>query len=309
MEEELLEETKRLTRKERRLLRQQGKIVKANANSEKLNFQLKHIEPLTGNQKLSFEAYHSNKNLMLHGIAGTGKSFISMYLGLNQILSESSQYKKLVIVRSVVPTRDMGFLPGNSKEKAKVYEAPYYAICTELFGRSDSYEYLKSKGLVEFISTSFIRGITLNDCIIVVDEIANMTLHELDSVITRVGKNCKIIFCGDFRQSDFTREHEKNGLNDFMRILNKMRSFEYIDFTGGSTTFIVRSSGFTSDSLVASAITKNEALINIVDDSVISFLKGIAGRNTQLLGQPTAAGAASAPIGRCRYLYASLKGS
>ena len=220
-------DTKRLTRKEKRILRQTNQKVN---NQEKLNFNLKTIEPPTQNQKLSFEAYHNGKNLMLHGIAGTGKSFVSLYLGLNQILSENSPYKKLVIVRSVVPTRDMGFLPGNSKEKAKVYEAPYYAICTELFGRSDSYEYLKSKGLVEFISTSFIRGITLNDCIIVVDEIANMTLHELDSVITRVGKNCRIIFCGDFRQSDFTREHEKNGLVDFMSIIKRLKSFTFIDF-------------------------------------------------------------------------------
>jgi phosphate starvation-inducible protein PhoH len=138
-----------------------------------------------------------------------------------------------------VPTRDMGFLPGNSKEKAKVYEAPYYAICTELFGRGDSYEYLKQKGLIEFVSTSFIRGITLNDCIIVVDEIANMTLHELDSVITRVGKNCKIVFCGDFRQSDFTKEQDRNGLNDFMRIIQRMKSFVFVDFNEND---IVRSS-------------------------------------------------------------------
>jgi phosphate starvation-inducible protein PhoH len=231
-----MEQTKRLTRKEKRILRQTNQKVN---NQEKLNFKLKNIEPLTQNQKLSFEAYQNGKNMLLHGIAGTGKSFISLYLALNQILSENSQYKKLVIVRSVVPTRDMGFLPGNSKEKAKVYEAPYYAICTELFGRSDSYDYLKSKNLVDFISTSFIRGITLNDCIIIVDEIANMTLHELDSVITRVGKNCKIVFCGDFRQSDFTKEHEKNGLVDFMRIIERMKSFTFIDFNEQD---IVRSS-------------------------------------------------------------------
>jgi phosphate starvation-inducible protein PhoH and related proteins len=223
-----MEHSKRLTRKEKRILRQQNE--KENTNQEKLNFNLKHIEPLTENQKRSFEAYYQGKNLMLHGIAGTGKSFISLYLSLNQILSENSVYKKLVIVRSVVPTRDMGFLPGSPKEKAKVYESPYYAICSELFGRGDAYDYLKNKNLVEFISTSFIRGVTLNDCIIVVDEIANLTLHELDSVITRVGKNCKIIFCGDFRQSDFTKEQEKNGLNDFMRIIKRMKSFEFIDF-------------------------------------------------------------------------------
>jgi phosphate starvation-inducible protein PhoH len=220
---------KRLTRKQRRILQQNGHIQEE--NFVKLNFRLNQIEPLTENQRLTFEKYHDGKNLLLHGIAGTGKSFLSTYLALQSILSDGSRYKKLVIVRSVVPTRDMGFLPGNNKEKSKVYEAPYQAIFTELFGRGDAYEYLKQKGLVDFISTSFIRGITLNDCIIVVDEIANMTLHELDSVITRVGKNCRILFCGDFRQSDFTREHERNGLIDFMRILNRMKSFEYVDFT------------------------------------------------------------------------------
>jgi phosphate starvation-inducible protein PhoH len=233
-----MEETKRLTRKEKRILRQQnGK--QASAPAEKLNFNLKHISPLTENQKLSFQAYQDGRNLMLHGIAGTGKSFISMYLGLNQVLGQDSAYKKVIIVRSVVPTRDMGFLPGSQKEKAKVYEAPYYAICTELFGRGDSYDYLKSKGLVEFISTSFIRGITLNDCIIIVDEIANMTLHELDSVITRVGKNCRIVFCGDFRQSDFTFDRDKHGLHDFMKIIQRMKSFTFIDFNEQD---IVRSS-------------------------------------------------------------------
>lgn len=228
---------KRLTRKQKRTL--QHTKVQENQNSLRLNFKLKHVEPLTQNQKLTFEQYEQGKNLLLHGIAGTGKSFLSVYLSLKTILAENSRYKKLVIVRSVVPTRDMGFLPGNNKEKAKVYEAPYQAIFTELFERGDAYEYLKNKNLVDFISTSFIRGITINDSIIVVDEIANMTLHELDSVITRVGKNCKILFCGDFRQSDFTKEHERNGLTDFMRIIERMKSFSFVDFTEQD---IVRSS-------------------------------------------------------------------
>ena len=166
--------TKRLTRKQRRTLEQNNRNEE---NALKLNFKLKTIEPLTENQRLTFERYHEGKNLLLHGIAGTGKSFLSIYLSLQSILSGSSKYKKLVIVRSVVPTRDMGFLPGNNKEKTKVYEAPYYAICSEIFERGDAYEYLKSKSVIDFISTSFIRGITLNDCIIVVDEIANMTLR------------------------------------------------------------------------------------------------------------------------------------
>jgi phosphate starvation-inducible protein PhoH len=230
----------RLTRKQRRLLRQNKLGELDNNNKPKFSLEMKKIEPLTENQRLSFENFEKGKNLMLHGIAGTGKSFISLYLALDEIFRNSTgNYQKVVIVRSVVPTRDMGFLPGNNKEKAKVYEAPYYAICTELFGRSDSYEILKQKNLVEFISTSFIRGITLNNCIIIVDEIANMTLHELDSVITRVGKNCRIIFSGDFRQSDFTKDHEKNGLVDFMKIIKRMKSFAFIDFDEND---IVRSS-------------------------------------------------------------------
>ena len=223
--------TPRVSRKEKRRQQQQGgKVEQSVDNQIKLNFRLKNIDPLTDNQRKTFEAYDNGKNLMLHGIAGTGKSFLANYLAIKEILEGESRYKKLVIIRSVVPTREMGFLPGNSKEKAKVYEAPYQAIYTELFGRGDAYEYLKSKNFIEFISTSFIRGITLNDCIIVVDEIANMTGHELDSVITRVGKNCKIIFAGDFRQSDFVKDNDKNGMLSFMKIIERMKSFEFIDF-------------------------------------------------------------------------------
>jgi len=232
-----METTERLTRKQRRIARQQG--IKPEENIVKLNFRLKYIEPMTKNQQRAFEAYEDGKNMMLHGIAGTGKSFISCYMAMREIIDGSDRFKKLVIVRSVVPTRDMGFLPGNNKEKTKVYEAPYQSIFTEMFGRSDAYEYLKQKGFVDFISTSFIRGITLNDCIVVVDEIANLTIHELDSVITRVGKNCKILFCGDFRQSDFTRYADREGLKDFMKIINKMKSFEFVEFDEND---IVRSS-------------------------------------------------------------------
>ena len=207
---------------------------------EKLNFVLKKIEPLTENQKISFNAYRDGKNLMLHGIAGTGKSFISTYLALDELINKQhSTYEKLIIVRSVVPTREMGFLPGNTKEKSKVYESPYYAICSELFGRGDAYDYLKNKNLIEFMTTSFIRGITLNNCIVIVDEMANCTLHELDSVITRIGKNCKVMFCGDFRQSDFVKQNDKKGLLDFLRIIRKMDAFEFIDFDEND---IVRSS-------------------------------------------------------------------
>lgn len=226
-------ESKKLSRKQRRLLRQQKKQERDHNAPLRKALELKQIEPLTENQYKAFDAYDDGKNLILHGIAGTGKSFISLYLALDEILNfdgDEKPYNKVVIVRSVVPTRDMGFLPGKPKEKSEVYEAPYFAICQELFGRGDAYTILKQRGDIDFITTSFIRGVTLNDCIIIVDEIANMTLHELDSVITRVGKNCRIIFSGDFRQTDFTKESDRGGLMKFMEITKRMKSFEFIDF-------------------------------------------------------------------------------
>tara|TARA_B100000575_G_C23108462_1_gene640012 strand:+ start:804 stop:1466 length:663 start_codon:yes stop_codon:yes gene_type:complete len=179
------------------------------------------IEPLTRNQLKAFE---SDKNLILHGIAGTGKTFISCYLAFDDMVK--GVYNNLVIIRSAVPTRDIGFLPGNEKEKASVYEEPYKEIALELFQRGDAYEILKTKGLVHFMTTSFVRGITLKDAVIMIDECQNMSFHELDSIITRVGNNCRVIFCGDFRQSDL----KTNGIESFMEILKNMGAFEFIDF-------------------------------------------------------------------------------
>lgn len=225
-------EEHRLTKRQKRILKQNGEqdLLKGKLSFKSPNFNLKRVRPLTENQQRTFTAFGAGKHLMLHGMAGTGKTFLSMYLALNSLMEEETNYEKIYIIRSVVPTRDMGFLPGSQKEKMKVYEAPYYAICNELFERGDAYDILKQKNAVEFMSTSFVRGITMNNCYIIVDEINNMTFHELDSVITRIGKNCRVIFCGDFRQSDLTREQERNGLKEFMKVIDKLSDFEYIDF-------------------------------------------------------------------------------
>ena len=192
---------------------------------------LSNIAPITDNQDKAFSAFALDKNLLLHGSAGTGKTFLSLYLALMEVLNGHGDYEKVYIVRSVVPTRDMGFLPGSAKDKSKVYEAPYYSICTELFNRGDAYDILKTKNVVEFMTTSFIRGVTLNNCVVIVDEMQNMTFQELDSVLTRIGENCKIIFSGDFKQSDLLRESERRGILDFIRILSRINSFEHIEFT------------------------------------------------------------------------------
>ena len=200
--------------------------------------QLEEIEPLTKNQLIAFE---SEKNLVLHGVAGTGKTFISCYLAFDDMIK--GQYSNLVLIRSAVPTRDIGFLPGNEKEKASVYEEPYKEVANELFNRGDAYQILKTKGLVHFMTTSYIRGITLKDSVILIDECQNMTSHELDSIITRVGQYCRVIFCGDFEQSDL----KNNGLKDFLKILETMGAFDMVNFEVGD---IVRSD-FVKEYLIA----------------------------------------------------------
>lgn len=210
-------------------------LLKGKTMSKKLqkqhqnHFSVKTIKPLTINQEDTFRSFFDGKHLLLHGVAGTGKTYISMYLALNELLSQHSEYDKIVIIRSVVPSRDMGFLPGNMKEKARVYEEPYQEICSELFGRGDAYDILKNKHMIEFGTTSYLRGITFRNALVIVDEAQNMNYHELDTIITRIGNNCRIMFCGDFRQSDLDKK-EKGGLIDFMRIIDRMGCFEKIEF-------------------------------------------------------------------------------
>ena len=202
-----------------------GKPLKKVRIDDLLTFQ-----PITENQKRTYEAYKQNKHLLLHGIAGTGKTFLSLYLALEEVLDPSTVYEDIFIVRSVVSTRDIGFLPGDEQEKVSIYEAPYRSICRELFGIRDAYDSLKQQGNVKFMSTSFIRGITINNAVVIVDECQNLNFHELDSIITRIGKNSKIVFCGDYTQTDLTRENDKKGIFNFMKILRSLKEFETVEF-------------------------------------------------------------------------------
>jgi phosphate starvation-inducible protein PhoH len=206
------------------------RVKKQQASAQQKGINLRAIFPITDNQEKAFESFSYNKNILLHGVAGTGKTFISLYLALKDALNTRQGNQSIQIIRSVVPTRDMGFLPGNQKEKSKAYEEPYYSICNELFDRGDAYDILKRKGILEFSTTSFIRGLTFNDTTVIVDECQNMTWHELDSVITRLGENSRIVFCGDFRQSDFLWNKDKSGIHDFMKVIKTMDSFDFIEF-------------------------------------------------------------------------------
>jgi len=197
---------------------------------------LKEITPLTENQTLAFDAYDNGKNLFLYGCAGTGKTFIAMYLALKEILSGTSAYEKLYMVRSLVPTREIGFLPGDHEDKSNLYQIPYKNMVEHMFKMPDDpaynmlYDNLKAQETVSFWSTSFLRGTTLNNAIIIVDECQNLNFHELDSIITRVGTDCKIIFAGDVMQTDLVKTNERNGILDFMKILEVMEEFTSVEF-------------------------------------------------------------------------------
>jgi phosphate starvation-inducible protein PhoH len=197
--------------------------------ASKNSLSLSNIQPITKNQKLVFDSYYAGKHLFLTGSAGCGKTYLAMGLALKEIINDSD-YDKILIVRSVVPTRDMGFLPGSIKEKIKIYEEPYHAICSELFGRGDSYDLLKNKGVLEFTTTSYLRGLTFRNAIVIIDEVQNLTFHECDSLITRVGPDTKILFCGDMKQSDLVSYRETSGMFNFLRIIKSIKSFDVIEF-------------------------------------------------------------------------------
>ena len=210
------------------------------------------IKPITDNQKLVFETWKQKKNQFLFGCAGTGKTFVSLYLALQDVMNLQTKYDKVVLVRSLIPTREIGFLPGDEEDKAALYQVPYANMVQFMFQQPNEqaftmlYDKLKQQGSLYFLSTSFLRGLTFDNSIIIVDECQNLNFHELDTIITRVGQDSKIVFCGDFGQTDLSKTSEKNGLHDFLRILEEMDEFNCVEFDIGD---IVRS-GFVRNYLI-----------------------------------------------------------
>jgi phosphate starvation-inducible protein PhoH len=202
---------------------------------------LKTFDPLTENQKLFFEAYKRGDYFVaLHGVAGTGKTFCALYKAIEEVMDKSNPFDKIIVVRSAVQSREIGHLPGDVNEKMEIYQQPYRQICDTLFGRKDAWDRLEEQGHIEFISTSFIRGMSFDDAIIIVDEMQNMTFEEIDTVMTRVGYRSKIIWCGDYRQTDLNKKkNDVSGILKFFDIAYHMNAFTKIEFT---VQDIVRSS-------------------------------------------------------------------
>ncbi len=221
--------SKRRKKKDRRL---QRKISNQNCQTEILNINhnLREIYPITDTQRDVFDEFDRN-NLCLSGYAGSGKSMISLYLSLDKILHDKKEYKKLIIIRSTVPSREIGFLPGDKNSKTKEYELPYKTLVDDMFHRKNTYESLKEKGIIEFHPTSFLRGNTFSNCIVYFDEIQNATYQELTTVITRMGNNAKLILSGDYHQCDLVNTREKTGIIDILNILKRMNGISIFNFT------------------------------------------------------------------------------
>lgn len=214
-----------------------GLTAKQMKRKKPINFEyLIDIDPLTENQKKLFNSYDEGKHIVAYGVAGTGKTFITLFNALKDVLNDNTPYEQIYIVRSLVATREIGFLPGDHDDKSALYQIPYKNMVKYMFQMPSDAEFemlygnLKSQETIKFWSTSFLRGTTLDNSIIIVDEFSNLNFHELDSIITRVGENSRICFCGDAEQSDLIKTNERNGIVDFMNVLRKMPSFEIIEF-------------------------------------------------------------------------------
>jgi len=208
----------------------------AKKNKEISSSNLLKIKPITESQKTVFETWKKGQNQFLFGCAGTGKTFVSLYLAMQDVLNLQTKYEKVVLVRSLIPTREIGFLPGDEEDKAALYQVPYQNMVQFMFEQPNEqafkmlYDRLKSQGSLYFLSTSFLRGLTFDNTIIIVDECQNLNFHELDSIITRVGQDSKIVFCGDAAQTDLQKISERTGIIDFQRILQEMEEFQLIEF-------------------------------------------------------------------------------
>lgn len=218
-------------------------VAKPQAVSNALKLRLDHLktfQPLTANQKLFFDSYkRGDYFIALHGVAGTGKTFCALYKALEEVMDKSNPFSQIIVVRSAVQSRDMGHLPGDVGEKMEIYEQPYRQICEIFFDRKDAWDRLEEQGHIKFISTSFIRGMSFDNAIVIVDEMQNLNYSEIDTVMTRVGHQSKILWCGDYRQTDLRKNGDMSGITKFLDIAQHMQSFTKIEFTVDD---IVRSS-------------------------------------------------------------------
>lgn len=244
-------QARRLAKQQKHLEKEMQETVTSVVKTKPIRLaDMYQLDPLTDTQDMFFEAYDNEdaEGYVLYGSAGTGKTTLAMYRALLDVLNPDTPYERIILIRSSVQSRQQGHLPGDADEKMAMFEAPYHAICGDLFNRKDAYEKMKDMGLIEFHSTSFLRGSTFNNSIIIFDEAQSATFHEIDTVQTRVGRDSKMIVCGDGAQNDLiTSKVDISGFRDFIQVSMSMSEFRHFRFTSDD---IVRS-GFTKSWIIA----------------------------------------------------------
>lgn len=201
------------------------------------------FRPLTEKQKDSIYAFSSGKHLALLGSAGTGKTFLGIYLASSLMVDPDSQTDKIIVLRTAVQARDQGFVKGDPAEKMDPYSVPYKQAFTKIFGRANSfYDLIKAKKLV-FDSTSFLRSVTFDNAVVIFDEAQNAEFREINTVITRLGQNSRLILIGDSLQDDLSK-NEESGLPKFSKIVTQHLPTDFHITT------------FTSEDIVRSDLVK-----------------------------------------------------
>lgn len=218
-----------------------------NKNIFKLDgFELIDFSPKTDNQARMFDDFHNGSNILAIGSAGSGKTVVSLYLALQKLITNGID--KIIILRSAVPTRNQGFLPGTQAEKDDIYKPAYIQLVNFLFHSDTAWDTLTKRGYIQFMSTSYVRSITFENAVIIFDEIQNADFSETISVLTRLGEGCKVFLCGDIRQNDLERKREVSGFLNILKVINRMDNhFSVIEFTRDD---IVRSK-FVKDLIIA----------------------------------------------------------
>jgi phosphate starvation-inducible PhoH-like protein len=202
------------------------------------------------------QSFINGSNIVAVGSAGTGKTYLALYLALKDVI-ESKLHSKIIIVRSNVPTRNSGFLPGSLEEKNEIYALPFRQITNTLCENGSAWDILSKKKIIEFVSTSYIRGLTFDDSIVIVEEVQNLDAEEIKTVLTRAGENTQLVICGDSKQGDLFRSREKSGFELLMYIADNMPG--HIDLINFLPRDIVRS-GFVKKLLLLLEDSKFDSL-------------------------------------------------
>lgn len=219
------------------------KVVKTIAVKDHLAL-VEKVVPMNETQRQMIFAFSQGLNIVAYGSAGTGKSYVGCALALEKLFKRQSE--KIVIVRSAVSSRSLGFLPGNLDEKADPYKAPYKQIINRLCGNGTAWDILIKKEMIEFITSSYVRGITIDNATVIVDEFQNCNQNEAMSILTRVGENCQVILLGDTKQTDLKKD--ESCFDWVMSVAQRMpRWFDLVHFYPKD---IVRS-GFCKDLIIA----------------------------------------------------------